>query len=683
MQYDLTIGEVKDFEGPFDEWEESDRPDLYAVWGESSENFYIIGDGVFYHYARRKSSDPDYDPTYPEPVWQRLTPPVEPTKYSPYTPRISDVWFWNTNCVVLLIHDPTGRHYTMKWDGSAWREEREIPSSSLIRSIWGLGPDDIFAVGVGASVYHYDGIEWTEYNTAGLDTYNSYSAIWGTGHDNLFVVGDYNPRGRSLYRYNGESWRSMSTPVSNGLWSVWGWSEALHGVYLSGIDGELLHYVEEATSVGEGFHWLEISPQEPYWSRLEDVATYKGTHYFVGSSYREAMIIKYDGTGTPETKIYHGQILDLKAVTIRDDILYTTGWIDGNENGIGVRTLNLLTGEETYFQDFEPGSHLLSSGIAVDENGSIYVGGQTSGSIGNQPNAGLFEERQGEKNYTPAGYDAFVIKYSPEGTRQWVRVFGNPDSDMYPFTSQNGERVISMDFTPDGTLLVAGKTVTNESLSFIHESGLEAGFTLESIADGITEISKGYGFIVRFTSEGVFNGGKGWDADAYQDGFVDMEFTDDGYIYFTGSISYSGKIDNQPGNWTSNILVMKLNASLESIWTRYIDNPAHQWITDTAPSPDGGLFITGSTMGSFGGRQYSDGTDALVTQMSPDGVVIGSQMVGGADSEKGILITVGRNGTPLIWASLGSPTIEGYNAEASGVFWNTGEIPYDPYAECR
>ncbi|NLE08679.1 MAG: hypothetical protein GX631_05450, partial [Dehalococcoidales bacterium] len=165
MRYDLAIGEVKDFEGPFDEWGESDRPDLYAVWGESSENFYIIGDGVFYHYARRKSSDPDYDPTHPEPVWQRLTPPVEPTKYSPYTPRISDVWFWNTNCVVLLIHDPTGRHYTMKWDGSAWREEREIPSSSLIRSIWGLGPDDIFAVGVGASVYHYDGIEWTEYNT--------------------------------------------------------------------------------------------------------------------------------------------------------------------------------------------------------------------------------------------------------------------------------------------------------------------------------------------------------------------------------------------------------------------------------------------------------------------------------------------------------------------------------------
>nr|AMB48443.1 beta-propeller repeat-containing protein [Nostoc sp. CAVN2] len=57
-------------------------------------------------------------------------------------------------------------------------------------------------------------------------------------------------------------------------------------------------------------------------------------------------------------------------------------------------------------------------GVAVDDNGNVFTGGNTKGSFGG-PNAG------------PAGeYDAWLLKLNQDGQTEWVRQFGTPDYDF-------------------------------------------------------------------------------------------------------------------------------------------------------------------------------------------------------------------------------------------------------------
>ena len=97
--------------------------------------------------------------------------------------------------VFVLLDDNSVSH----WDGKNWTNT-DLPTNSLVRGIWGFNPKDIFAVGVGATVLHYNGNEWEEFNNLHLDRFNSYSDIWGISHNNLFIAGDMG----EVYRYDGE-----------------------------------------------------------------------------------------------------------------------------------------------------------------------------------------------------------------------------------------------------------------------------------------------------------------------------------------------------------------------------------------------------------------------------------------------------------------------------------------------
>jgi hypothetical protein len=76
--------------------------------------------------------------------------------------------------------------------------------------------------------------------------------------------------------------------------------------------------------------------------------------------------------------------------------------------------------------------------VAVDKENNVFITGITSGDFGG-PSAG--------------GYDAFLAKYAPDGSRQWVHQWGTPQQDY-------GSGIAS--FGP-GTLYVAGQTIGNFS----------------------------------------------------------------------------------------------------------------------------------------------------------------------------------------------------------------------------
>jgi hypothetical protein len=100
-------------------------------------------------------------------------------------------------------------------------------------SVWGNAADDVYAVGSGSVVAHYDGTVWTSTSVAGLV---NLWGVWGSAADDVFAVGDSG----TILHYNGASWSSMTSGTANQLMGVWGTSSS--DVFAVGVGGRILHY---------------------------------------------------------------------------------------------------------------------------------------------------------------------------------------------------------------------------------------------------------------------------------------------------------------------------------------------------------------------------------------------------------------------------------------------------------
>jgi len=105
----------------------------------------------------------------------------------------------------------------------SWTVLENITNARL-NSIWGIAEDDIFAVGSGGVVVHYDGSEWSETTLtyrAGISGWVSRDlhGVWGSDVNNVFAVGN----NRQVWYYNGSDWLCRhSTLLANPLYGVWG-----------------------------------------------------------------------------------------------------------------------------------------------------------------------------------------------------------------------------------------------------------------------------------------------------------------------------------------------------------------------------------------------------------------------------------------------------------------------------
>ena len=79
-------------------------------------------------------------------------------------------------------------------------------STADLYGVWGTGPEDVFAVGSGGAILHYDGEEWSVQDSG--VTVRLY-AVWGSSSSNVFAVGG----GGSILRYDG------SRVVARSVWN--------------------------------------------------------------------------------------------------------------------------------------------------------------------------------------------------------------------------------------------------------------------------------------------------------------------------------------------------------------------------------------------------------------------------------------------------------------------------------
>jgi hypothetical protein len=126
---------------------------LHAVWAESSERQWFVGEGGR-AYVTDTSPPPDGDN---ESVAVRL---IEMNSGSLRT--LNAIWGFGPNDIWAVGTQGVIRHWTggnTKTD--AWQSVPS-PVTHDLHSLWGSRPDDIWAVGAEGTVIHWDGTSWTQ-----------------------------------------------------------------------------------------------------------------------------------------------------------------------------------------------------------------------------------------------------------------------------------------------------------------------------------------------------------------------------------------------------------------------------------------------------------------------------------------------------------------------------------------
>ena len=95
------------------------------------------------------------------------------------------------------------------YDGS-WSFDRML--APKVMALWGSSGTDIFAVAQSYTC-HYDGIEWMQFGQ--IAGFGLSAGLWGTGPDNVYAVGN----DAHIFHYNGSSWSLEENPLTstNGI----------------------------------------------------------------------------------------------------------------------------------------------------------------------------------------------------------------------------------------------------------------------------------------------------------------------------------------------------------------------------------------------------------------------------------------------------------------------------------
>jgi methionine-rich copper-binding protein CopC len=265
--------------------------------------------------------------------------------------------------------------------------------------------------------------------------------------------------------------------------------------------------------------------------------------------------------------------------------------------------------------------------LTTGNDGAIYLAGSSTGSLDGQSNNGF------------GTFDAFITKYNPDGTKVWTRMLGSRldeyaravttglDGSIYLCGSTGGSidgqihntgdtDAFITKYTPDGT-----KVWTR----LLGGSGYANALAISSSADGSIYISgEGAGpldgqgnsfawnaFITKYDQDG----NKIWTRRIGEGTRAKALTTDlDGSIYVSGWTQ--GALDGQAFSGNADAFISKYNSDGVKIWTRLFGTNTTEVSTSLTRGVDGSIYLAGSTTGSVDGREtITGGTDAFIIKL--------------------------------------------------------------------
>jgi hypothetical protein len=142
---------------------------------------------------------------------------------------IKSIWGLGPNDVWVVDE----RNRVLHWDGSAWRDRSPGPGEATVLQIRGAVTDDLWGFdGVGPGISHWDGARWSlPVGTDAALRATVVQAVWASGKNDVWLLGK-RCGGSQLWRWDGSRWslsRELTTNRSAGLWGtagndVWLWT---------------------------------------------------------------------------------------------------------------------------------------------------------------------------------------------------------------------------------------------------------------------------------------------------------------------------------------------------------------------------------------------------------------------------------------------------------------------------
>ena len=205
------------------------------------------------------------------------------------------------------------------------------------------------------------------------------------------------------------------------------------------------------------------------------------TYGMVGTTenqgFSDIFLSRFDNTGSEMWSTQWGSgFIDVGySVAANSDAgIYVTGWTYGDlaqDPNLGGNDLFLSritpAGNIDWTRQWGSDSEDKSYSVAVAPDGSVYIGGATTGGLGGFSNIG--------------GQDCFLVKFSAAGEQLWTYQWGTDKNDM----------TYAVSVGPDGTIYAAG--FTDGSLAGIANKGSSDIFLTAVSPDGIEQWTVLYG----------------------------------------------------------------------------------------------------------------------------------------------------------------------------------------------
>lgn len=299
--------------------------------------------------------------------------------------------------------------------------------------------------------------------------------------------------------------------------------------------------------------------------------------------------------------------------------------------------------------------------IALGPDGSIYVAGSTNSADNIASATGFQQIYKGGSNFS--GSDAFLARFSADGTLIWSTYYGGENSDI----------ATGLTLSPDGSIYLSGWTASDTGM-------VTAGAYQTSRASAWAGPDRYDGFIAKFDSSGnrlwaTYVGGT-------SDGFINnpMDITTDptGNIFLALttestdlSISTGAHQTSNAGGLDGYLISFTPNGNVR--FTTYFGGDADDRATALATDADGNVFLAGysasssgiSTPGSFQ-IAPAGGQDAYVAKLSTSGNLLWSTYYGGPGLDRAV---------GLIADSTGNIYIGGLTTSTSAIATTGGFQP--------
>ncbi len=300
-------------------------------------------------------------------------------------------------------------------------------------------------------------------------------------------------------------------------------------------------------------------------------------------------------------------------------------------------------------------------GVATDASGNVYVAGRTTSSSG--------IATSGAHDTSIAIDDAFLVKFSSSGIRQWSTYYGGG----------GGEVAFSVATDASGNVFIAGKTTSSTDIA-------TAGAYQTTFLGGT-----GYNcdaFLAKFSSVGTriwatYYGGVD-DDNAY-----DMAIDATGNVYITGytisttGIATSGAHQTTFGGGPNDAFLAKFNSTGVIQWSTYYGGIQNDIARSVAVDGIGNVYIAGHTaspsfIASPGAHQtvFAGGVyDCFIAKFNSSGIRQWGTYYGGSDIDYGFGIATDGSGNVFLGGetrSISGISTPGTHQPTRGVTYSDG-----------